>query len=62
MNDNTPQFVGVTPYLLNISELTLVSYPQFQDRLIIYYISLYKFSSNKNIFLMQLNRDMIGGE
>ena len=38
VNDNTPQFVGVTPYVLNISELTLVSLPQLQVRMIFYYI------------------------
>ena len=26
VNDNTPQFVGRSPYRLNISELTLVSF------------------------------------
>ena len=26
VNDNTPQFAGQTPYLLNISELTLVRF------------------------------------
>ena len=28
VNDNTPQFVGRTPYQLNISELTLVGTPK----------------------------------
>ena len=47
VNDNIPQFIGNTPYHLNISEVTLVKYPYiryycYQSNYLFWGVSIYR--------------------